>query len=191
LLKDGERWETREVQVGASNDSFMTIKSGLSEGENVVLNPRAYAERLELPYIPDPVAPERSPEQAGPQGESTEFGGSGPGGPGRGGGRGAAGGEPAGSDGERSGGRGPAGGGSAAGGPGSGFDPTRIFSMLDTDGDGTISAEELAKIPEEQRARMAANDLDGDGAVSRDEFAKAIAARGGGNPGSRSEGNGS
>lgn len=191
LLKDGERWETREVQVGSSNDSFMTIKSGLSEGENVVLNPRAYAERLELPYIPDPVAPERSPEQAGPQGESAEFGGSGPGGSGRGGGGGTTGGEPAGSDGERSGGRGPAGGGSAVAGPGGGFDPNRIFTMLDTDGDGTISAEEMAKIPEEQRARMAANDLDGDGAVSREEFAKAIAARGGGNPGNRSEGNGS
>jgi multidrug efflux pump subunit AcrA (membrane-fusion protein) len=57
LVKDGDRWETRLIRVGSSNDSFMTIESGLSEGEVLVMNPRAYAERLELPYIPDPVAP--------------------------------------------------------------------------------------------------------------------------------------
>jgi HlyD family secretion protein len=192
LLKDGDRWETREVQVGSSNDSFMTLKSGLAEGESVVLNPRAYAERLELPYIPDPVAPERRPDLAAPQGDLAGGSGDpGAGGLGRRGGPGAAGGATAGPGGERPGGRGPAGADSAAAGPGGGFDPARIFSTLDTDGDGVISAEELAKMPEEHRARMAANDLDGDGAVSREEFMKAIAARGGGNPGSRSEGNGS
>ncbi len=53
LVKSGERFETREIQVGSSNDSFMTVKSGLQEGEVVVMNPRSLPHRLTLPDLPD------------------------------------------------------------------------------------------------------------------------------------------
>jgi HlyD family secretion protein len=181
LLKEGERWETREIQVGSSNDSYMTIQSGLDEGQQVVLNPRAYVDRLELPDMPDPPPGESPAELAGaPAGDRAGPGGPGAAGPGPGGGPGAAGSGGAGRGGEGSGGRGPTdGGAAAAGGPGAGFDPGRIFAMVDTDGDGVISAEELAKLPEEQRARLAAADSDGDGKVTREEFMKAMAAQAG------------
>ncbi len=188
LLKDGEEWETREVQVGSSNDSFMMIKSGLDEGQTVVLNPRAYAQYLQIPTLPEPETPRVPEGLAGPQasgfGEGGRSGGppaGGRGGPGSGefaggegpGGRGAGRGGP--------GGGGPGEGGPGGGGPGGGgFDPSRLFSMVDADGDGVISAQELANVPEDRRSRMAANDTDGDGTITRDEFMKAVAARGGG-----------
>ncbi len=53
LLKTGDEFETREVQVGSSNDSFMTVKSGLQEGEVVIMNPRSLPHRLTLPDLPD------------------------------------------------------------------------------------------------------------------------------------------
>jgi hypothetical protein len=80
LLKEGDRWETREIQVGSSNDSYMTIQSGLDEGQRVVLNPRAYADRLELPDMPDPPPGESPAELAGaPAGDRAGPGASGPG----------------------------------------------------------------------------------------------------------------
>ncbi len=53
LLKSGNQFETRQVQVGSSNDSFMTVESGLQEGEVVVMNPRSLPDRLSLPDLPD------------------------------------------------------------------------------------------------------------------------------------------
>ena len=53
LNKKGDVYETREVQVGSSNDSFMTIHSGLQEGEVVVMNPRSLPDRLTLPDLPE------------------------------------------------------------------------------------------------------------------------------------------
>lgn len=68
LLKDDLRFETREVQVGSSNDSFMTIKSGLQEGEVVVMNPRSLPHRLSLPDLPDvtPAKPDKPSPKAKP-----------------------------------------------------------------------------------------------------------------------------
>ena len=38
-VKAGGRTEKREVETGLFNDDFVEIKSGLTEGENVLLNP--------------------------------------------------------------------------------------------------------------------------------------------------------
>src|SRR5690606_33086237 len=51
LVKAGDRWETREVTIGANNDQFVTIESGLSESDRVALNPRSYTELLALPAL--------------------------------------------------------------------------------------------------------------------------------------------
>jgi hypothetical protein len=68
LVQQGENWETREIQVGSSNDSFMTLQEGLQEGEVVVLNPRAHPDKLQLPDLPDPPSgtPSGEPAPAGP-----------------------------------------------------------------------------------------------------------------------------
>ncbi len=195
LLKDGDRWETREIQVGSSNDSYMIIQSGLEDGERVILNPRAFADQLELPDMPDADSSESQEELAAESGSGRaetagpgRFGGpakgppSGPGSGGEGRGDRSGGGRPGSGD--------PAGGGAAGGGAaGGGFDPARIFSMIDTDGDGVISAEELARLPADQRARIEANDLDGDGQITRQEFMKAVGQRSGGKPSGQDEGN--
>jgi hypothetical protein len=68
LVRNGERFETREVQVGSSNDTYMTIMSGLREGETVVMNPRGFPDKLTLPEVLDekPVAAKVRPPQRPP-----------------------------------------------------------------------------------------------------------------------------
>jgi len=161
LVKDGDQWKTREIQVGSSNDTFMTVKAGLEEGQVVVMNPRAYPDKLEIPQLPDegPVAKTGKGTRAeGPAGDR-------PGGePGRGRGGSGRGGQPG-------GGRGGQPEMGQGGQPGRGRgDPSRFFSMLDTDSDGVLSAEELNAIPADRRGRMMAADADGDGKVTKEEF---------------------
>ena len=165
LLKDGSQFETREVQVGSSNDSFMTIDSGLEEGELVVMNPRAYADKMDIPDLPDPEPVEGS--------EGRPRGPGGPDGPPEGAPRGS-GGRPGGEDAAGRDG-GPPQGEPGGRGPGGGFDPMQMFARQDTDGDGSISADELDGVPAGLRDRLLQNDADGDGAVSRDEFAAGMA----------------
>jgi multidrug resistance efflux pump len=72
LVQTGERFETREVQVGSSNDTYMTIKSSLRAGEIVVLNPRGFPDKLTLPEVLDekPVTAKiRPPQPSPPDGE--------------------------------------------------------------------------------------------------------------------------
>jgi HlyD family secretion protein len=46
------RWQAREVQAGPTNDKFFVIKSGLHEGEQIAMNPRAYLDNVSLPKLP-------------------------------------------------------------------------------------------------------------------------------------------
>lgn len=48
----GGKWEPREVKAGPTNDKFFVIESGLNEGEQVALNPRAYLTSVSLPKLP-------------------------------------------------------------------------------------------------------------------------------------------
>jgi HlyD family secretion protein len=56
LVKNGEEYETREVEIGSTNDEVATIERGLEEGNEVVINPRAAGNLLRLPEVAD-VAP--------------------------------------------------------------------------------------------------------------------------------------
>jgi len=45
-------WQAREVKAGPTNDKFFVIKSGLNEGEQIAMNPRAYVDYVSLPKLP-------------------------------------------------------------------------------------------------------------------------------------------
>ena len=52
LLRKGEdQWETREVTVGGDNSQMVYIVDGVEEGAELVMNPGAYKEHMELPEI--------------------------------------------------------------------------------------------------------------------------------------------
>jgi len=54
LAKVGDDFETREVQIGSTNDKVATILGGLKEGDELVMNPRSAGNLLKLPNLPDP-----------------------------------------------------------------------------------------------------------------------------------------
>ncbi len=41
----------REVLIGSSNEKFLVIREGLTEGQEVVMNPRAHLEEVGLPAV--------------------------------------------------------------------------------------------------------------------------------------------
>jgi RND family efflux transporter MFP subunit len=50
LLENGEgQLEAREVEIGSANDKHLVIEDGLDAGERVVVTPKPYLERVELP----------------------------------------------------------------------------------------------------------------------------------------------
>jgi HlyD family secretion protein len=53
LVRNGDQWETRQIKIGATNEKMVTIADGLSENEEIVLNPRQYLDLMKLPEIDD------------------------------------------------------------------------------------------------------------------------------------------
>lgn len=51
VFHDGA-WEARAIKVGPTNDKFFVIEEGLTEGDRVAMNPRAYLEQVKLPELP-------------------------------------------------------------------------------------------------------------------------------------------
>lgn len=157
LIRDGENWNTVEIEIGATNDKMVTIISGLDEGDEVALNPRQHMDLLELPDIEDVVDRSAIKKMGAnakePEGVADE-------------------GEPAGPPGGRPGG-GPPGGGRPGGGPpsaGGGMDPSQIvdamFSRSDQNGDGKISGDE---VNDRMKDRLPEWDKNGDGAIDKAE----------------------
>ncbi len=65
LKKSSAGWETVEIKIGTTNDSFVTIESGLAEGDLVALNPSGIKDLLQLPAELESPAPDKSiPEQS-------------------------------------------------------------------------------------------------------------------------------
>jgi multidrug efflux pump subunit AcrA (membrane-fusion protein) len=50
VFNDGA-WEARPIKVGPTNDKFFVIEEGLTEGDRVAMNPRAYLEQVKLPEL--------------------------------------------------------------------------------------------------------------------------------------------
>jgi len=53
LVKNGDDFETREIEIGSTNDQVATIDRGLAEGDEVVINPRSAGGLLKLPELAD------------------------------------------------------------------------------------------------------------------------------------------
>jgi multidrug efflux pump subunit AcrA (membrane-fusion protein) len=71
LVRDGESLDTREVEIGSTNDKVAVIQKGLGSSDVVVLNPRRHTE-LQLPDLPDVVAvPNTAIAKAAPAGGPT------------------------------------------------------------------------------------------------------------------------
>ncbi len=150
VKKPGGAFETREVEVGISNEKFMTIMSGLAEGESVVMNPRGFPSELRLPDLPDPPSDATDLPNVS---SATKHGGAG--GPG---------GDAAGKK-KKKGGR---------------PSVAQIVSSsmeMDTDGDGALSSEEMQSLPEDRRQRLKAADKNNDGKVDRAELTSHLAQR--------------
>lgn len=168
LLKSGSDWETREVTVSATNDTHAVVGNGLEKGEMIVLSPRRYEKRLNLPDVPDPAKQGQLPRSQGDQKPASSpsdvpKGASPPSRPEAGAGAAAGGGQ------QRRG------------------DPSQFFARLDSNGDGKLTLDEMGTVPAGLRPRLAQGDTDGDGAISRAEFnaviQQALQSGGSGGPG--------
>ena len=153
VQRDGGDFEMTKVATGLSSESRIAIKDGLSAGDVVARIPSSdFADEI------NKLAGNR-PKQS----LAERYGNSQPSG----------GGEmsPGGRGGPESSGRGGAGGGSAARG-GRGGMPS--FSDLDTDGDGSLTREEL---PAQMAGYFDALDTDGDGKVTEAQLKAAMSNR--------------
>ena len=185
LVKKGEQeWGTREIEVVADNSQMVQIASGLSEGEELVMNPGAYKELMDLPEmemetridIPDSAKQAvADASKKGPGGPGNRAGNDGPterGGPGREDGRGERGG-PGGRRGEGGGRRGE-GGGRRGGGMGGFSMPASGAALVqekDQDGDGKLTKDEAGSPYNMFFDRV---DTDSDGLLSAEELDSTI-----------------
>ena len=143
------KWETIEVKIGATNEKFVTIDSGLKEKDVVVLNPRSHLDLMDIPNIEEVTDREKLAALGKMPLEKTSKDGS----SGGGGEKGGSGMNPA-----------------AA--------VTAIFQRLDTNGDEKISKEEAAT-DERMSSGFDGNDKNGDGNIDKTEMTASIAARAG------------
>jgi HlyD family secretion protein len=167
FVKSPEGPQKRELLLGLSNDKYVEVKDGVSEGEEILMNPRA----VMGDQLKDEESEETKDESAG---VSSRFGES------------SATPEPA------AGGDKPSGsqsGGGSDGASGSGSRPTQTFASMDKNGDKKLTSDELPWPGAIDRL-----DTDKDGSVSAAEWAKRPArpSSGGGDGGAgRGDGAGS
>lgn len=168
LVKNGERWDTREIAISSTNDKVAAIATdgsdALQPGEEVVMNPRKHVDKFDATRFPKPVdtgeaeiakkAPTEAPVGGGPPGQLA--------------------GTPGGAE-------GPAAAGSGAGGPGEPGrggpggprrSPQQMIESMDANKDGKLATDEL---PEFLRERMANADTNNDGGIDVAELTAAFA----------------
>lgn len=59
ICVSGERWEARPIVLGPSNGKTVVVRSGLAQGESVILCPEAYRDKVELPPVVHGAAPQK------------------------------------------------------------------------------------------------------------------------------------
>ena len=171
LIRSKDKWDTREIKIGATNDKFVTIKDGVEANDNVVLDPRNHLDKMDIPEFEE--EDDRSKLVAMSNEPMPKSATAGAGGPGAGAGGPGAGGA----------GAGAGAGGAAAGRPGAqGGAPSAdaivgiMMQRLDTNSDGSISQEEAAA---EERVKNSFSEYDSnkDGKVDRAELTTVLRKR--------------
>jgi multidrug resistance efflux pump len=173
LVSTATGYETKEIMIGATNDKFVTIDDGLSEGDNIVLNPRQHLDLMDIPEIETntnreemkEIAADGASDAAEKESDRTD----------------------AESDRTRPGSGGPPNGGAPGGKPGAGMSADAIAGMMmqrmDTNSDGKITQEE-ASSNERMNSSFSDYDSNGDGSIDKSEVGaqlkKAMEQRGGG-----------
>lgn len=188
LVKANNNWETRELKVGGENGALVWVQEGLKEGEEAVMNPGAYKERMNLPPAQAESKidlPENAKAEIEAAKKSASEGGAGSGqsagGPGGGAAGESAGGPGAGRQGGggRRGGQG-GGGPGGAGGPGGGMDMNamvqRTLDRYDTNKDDKIDKTELESLDERARGFVERSDSNGDGEITKSEIESSMKA---------------
>jgi HlyD family secretion protein len=187
LVQIGEGYETREIEIGATNDKFVTVKSGVKRDESVVLDPRNHLDKMVIPEIREeddrsrlvalsnePLPNKTAVTAGGPPGSA--------GAPGAGGGGAGA-----------SGAAGRTGGAGGGGGMNADAIAGMIMQRMDTNSDGKLSKEEVAG-EERMKNAFAEYDTNRDGSVDSKELAtvmkKRMASMGAGGPGAGGAGAG-
>jgi multidrug resistance efflux pump len=153
LLQDGLKWEPQEIKIASTNDKFIRIASGLQLGQTVAANPRQHLDRFS--FIKNGIL-EPNPITAFPAQQAANNSGGPAGPPGA-----------------------PASGGPAEKPPETGprrggGSPQEMFSRLDSDGNGKLSAAEWGAIPAAFRDRLGTADANGDGDIDQGELAAAF-----------------
>lgn len=159
--KNGD-YEKRELEIGLTDDNYVVAKSGIAEGETVLINPRAYVEEArsdgsdsedkadgELSKFGDP-SKIKAPSGDSMKAKSNSKGRGGP--PSGAKGKGGSGGYPK-SDG--------------GGGSRPKMDPKEMFKKMDKNGDGKVAGDEIS---EQMKGRTSIFDKDNDGAISEKEW---------------------
>ncbi len=174
LVKNGEDFETREVEIDGNNSKMILVRSGLTKGEQLVMNPGLHKDRMDLPDVQaDPRIELAEGEMlAAKDGKSagglTPVSGS--------------------TDGPQSG-RPSGGGRSGGGGMAAG-----IMSKYDTNKDEVIDKAEMASLEERSKGFVSRADANKDGKVTKAELTKMAAdmssQRGGGRGGPGGSGGG-
>ena len=171
------KWDTREIKIGATNDKFVTVKDGVEADDNVVLDPRNHLDKMDIPEFEDEddrsklVAMSNEPM---PKSATAGGPGAGAGGPGAGG---------AGAGGAAAGGPGAGRPGAQGGAPSADAIVGKMMQRIDTNSDGSISQEEAAA---EERMKNSFSEYDSnkDGKIDRAELTtvlrKGMAAMSGG-----------
>ena len=149
------KWDTREIKIGATNDKFVTVKDGVEANDNVVLDPRNHLDKMDIPEFED--EDDRSKLVAmsnEPMPKSATAGGPGAGAGGPGAGR-------------------P---GAQGGAPSADAMVGNTMKQLDTNTDGSISQEEAAA-SEYVKNAFSEYDANKDGKIDRAELTTVLRKR--------------
>lgn len=159
LVKTGEdQYETREVEIADDNSQVVWIKSGVKNGEELVMNPGAYTEVMDLPEQNLEERIELSDDEKARAATSKDEDG-------------ASDGQVAdqGEKGGRPGGRGQGGAGRGQGG-GGGDRISQMFDRYDSNKDGTIDKTELDSLDDRVKGFVGRADGNGDGEITKEEM---------------------
>jgi hypothetical protein len=64
FVNSAGKWQAKEIVAGPTNDKFYVVESGLDEGDQVSMNPKAYLAQVELPKLAPEVAQRAIPQSS-------------------------------------------------------------------------------------------------------------------------------